>query len=126
MVKFTVWERFGVADMPPMMTSNLPAISAGMMPSQAVEICSTSQPLSAASLRATSISKPMNSPLLLRMAHGTNVEKPTFSTLRFLMSSSVLDAARSFCASACEPTRAESAMAAMVINRFRFFIIVSG
>ena len=75
---------------PPMITSNLPASKAGMIPSQAVGTNSAATPMSAASFLATSISKPTSSPFLSRIAHGTNVDMPTFSAPRFLIVSMTL------------------------------------
>ena len=72
----------GVTLMLPMMTSNLPASRAGMMPSQLVGTSWHFTPRSLASLSATSISKPMYLPSLSCMAQGTKDEKPTRSVPR--------------------------------------------
>src|SRR5215207_9546830 len=93
MVKSTVCARSGVIDMPPMMTSNLPARRAGMIPLQAVGWKSTLTPMSSATFFATSISKPMRSPLLERMAQGTKVALPTTNVPRFLITSITLSCA---------------------------------
>jgi hypothetical protein len=68
--------------MPPMMTSNLPVNRAGMMPDHLVGTNSTLTPMSSARRVATSISKPINFPVLSFMAHGTKVDMPTRSTPR--------------------------------------------
>src|SRR5829696_5387785 len=72
MVKSTVCARSGVIDMPPMMTSNLPARRAGMMPLQAVGWKSTLTPRSSATFFATSISK--SDELAALRAHGPGHE----------------------------------------------------
>ena len=61
-----------------------------MIPSQAVGMNSISTSMSDASFFATSISKPTSSPFLSRIAHGTNVDMPTFSAPRFLIVSMTL------------------------------------
>ena len=71
--------------MPPMITSNFFANRAGMMPSHAVGTNSTLRPESAAKRFATSISKPISSPCLLRIAQGTNVDIPTRNVPRSLI-----------------------------------------
>ena len=79
--------------MPLMMTSNLPASSAGMIPSKAVGTNSTSTPMSSASLRPTSGSNPINSPFNARIDHGVNVDRPILITPCRLMDSITLSAA---------------------------------
>ena len=46
--------------------------------------------MSSATFLATSISKPINSPCLLRIAHGTKVDMPTINLPRFLIVSITL------------------------------------
>ena len=81
-----------------MITSNLPAIRAGMIPAQAVGTNSMSTSMSAATFFATSISKPTSSPFLSRMAQGTKVDMPTLSAPRFLMVSMTLSDESACCA----------------------------
>ena len=81
--------------LPPIMTSNFFASRAGIIPDHAVGTNWILTPMSAATCVATSISKPMRSPFLSRMAHGTNVDMPTRSVPRFLISSITLAAASS-------------------------------
>ena len=76
--------------MPLMMASNLPATRAGMIPSQDVTRNSASTPMSSASCLPTSSSKPMSSPVLSRIDHGTKSERPILITPRFLMVSMTL------------------------------------
>jgi len=73
-----------------MMMSNLPVRRAGMMPDHLVGTNSTCTPMSSATRRATSISKPMYSPSLSFMAQGTKVSNPTRSTPRSITWSSTL------------------------------------
>ena len=94
-MKFAFKLRSGVTLMLPMMTSNFPAISAGMIPAHFVGTSWSSTPRSLARRFATSISKPTNSPFLSCMAHGTNEENPTRSTPR-LTTSSIMDVCASF------------------------------
>src|SRR3954447_11849780 len=108
MVKSTVCARSGVIDMPPMMTSNLPARRAGMMPLQAVGWKSTLTPRSSATFFATSISNPMSSPLFDRMAQGTKVALPTTSVPRFLIVSMSPSCAAAAAAAPSTNTIAES------------------
>jgi len=61
-----------------------------MMPDHLVGTNSTCTPMSWAMRLATSISKPMYSPFLSFMAHGTKVSKPTRSTPRSMIWSSTL------------------------------------
>ncbi|CSB35493.1 Uncharacterised protein [Vibrio cholerae] len=70
-----------------MITSNFLASRAGIMPSHAVGTNSTCQPESAAKRLATSISKPISSPCLSRIAQGTKVDIPTRSVPRSLIAS---------------------------------------
>src|SRR4029077_6862603 len=73
--------------------SNLAAIKAGMMPSNAVGTRSTSTPMSFAICFETSTSNPMSSPVLSRIAHGTKVESPTRRRPRLTIDWIVLSAA---------------------------------
>ena len=64
MVKFTIWARSAVALMPEAMKSILPALSAGMMPSQSVGWCLTVKPISLAIQFTASTSNPAGLPSL--------------------------------------------------------------
>src|SRR4051812_28652845 len=108
MVKSTVCARSGVIDMPPMITSNLPAKRAGIMPLQAVGWKSTLTPRSSATFFATSISNPMSSPLFERIAQGTKVALPTTSVPRFLIVSMSPSCAAAAVAAPSANTSAES------------------
>ena len=66
-----------------------------MMPSHAVGTKSTPTPMSSANCFATSISKPISSPFLSRIAQGTKVARPIRRSPRFLIVSSALSADRS-------------------------------
>ena len=92
-MKLTVRLRCGVTDMPLMITSNLPASKAGMMPSQAVGTNSTSTPMSAANLRPTSGSKPIKSPFGARIDQGMKIDRPILITPCRLIDSMTLSAA---------------------------------
>ena len=118
-----------VIDMPEMMTSNLPDTSAGMIPSQAVGMNSTSTPISSASWRPTSSSKPIRSPFLSRMDHGTNSDRPILMTPRCLMVSITLSEesdARVSCATdgSAVAAIARAPMAAPKRRRVSFIVIL--
>ena len=89
-MKLTFRFRLGRMPMPPIMTSNLPVSSAGMMPDHLVGTNSTLTPMSSARRVATSISKPISLPVLSFMAQGTKVDMPTRSTPRWITCSTTL------------------------------------
>ena len=83
-MKLTVRLRSGVMVMPPMITSNLPAKQRwnDAVPGGRHKLDLDAHVLCELWL-ATSISKPISSPSLSRIAHGTKVDMPTLEARRF-------------------------------------------